>query len=364
VIVTSLQLTDFRNYERFALEPHPALTVMVGPNAVGKTNIMEALQLLTSAGSFRGPRWADLVRWGTQAGRASLRAEGEGRRIDVSLDVSADNARAFTVNGQVRRNASDVSGRLPSVIFTPDDLSLVKGPAELRRSAVDDLGAQLSRGFASLRRDYGRALRQRNVLLKHDAPDSELTPWNEELARLGARLVTHRLGLLDRVMTEAASRYGTIASGEELTWRYEDRCGLPTDPATALTQEVAQDAIAAELERRAGEERRRGVTLAGPHRDDIVFLVGGREARSLASQGQQRTIALAWKLAEVTAIEDVLRCRPLLLLDDVMSELDEERRACLTDTVTGRTQTFVTATNLGYFEPGRLADAVVIELGR
>ncbi len=366
--VTSLLLADFRNYEHFELVPHPALTVLVGPNAVGKTNIIEALQLATTAASFRRPRWEDLVRWGAPEGRVTLLAEEGERRLDVALTVSGDGGRSFSVNGQVKRRAGDVAGRLPSVIFTPDDLDLVKGPAERRRAAIDDLGAQLSSGYASLRRDFGRVVRQRNALLKEEVRGSQLAAWDEQVVALGARLVTHRLRLLDRLMVEASRRYGELADGEQLGWRYDDRCGLGghqgTPGSAALSQESAAEAIAAELVRRAPEERRRASTLVGPHRDDIVFLVGGREARAFASQGQQRTAALAWKMAEVTLIEEVLRARPLLLLDDVMSELDESRRSALSSVVMDRTQTFVTTTNLGYFDDDMLSRATVVELVR
>jgi DNA replication and repair protein RecF len=363
VIATSLTLVSFRNYGRYELEPHPALTVLVGPNAVGKTNLIEALQLTTAATSFRRPRWEDLVRWGDTNTSVVLEAREGERRLDVSLDVAADGTHTYCVNSQRKHRTSDVAGRFPSVIFTPDDLVLVKGSAERRRAAIDDLGSQLSSSYASLRREFGRALRQRNTLLKEDPRNNELAVWDEQIASLGARLVTHRLRLLARVMGSAGRHYADMSQGEELAWVYEDRCGLP--PHTTedhLDQGAVEECIHTELRRRAVEERRRAVTLVGPHRDDIVFTVGGRDARAFASQGQQRTAALAWKLAEVDIIEEVSRSRPMLLLDDVMSELDAGRRAALSVTMTGRTQTFVTTTNLGYFDATMLADATIVEL--
>jgi DNA replication and repair protein RecF len=370
VIVTSLRLADFRNYESFELQPHPALTVFVGPNAAGKTNIIEALQLVTTASSFRRPRWEDLVRWGAQDAHVTMWAEEGERRLDVDLVASQGGTKVFTVNGQTRHRTSDVTGRLPSVVFTPDDLDLVKGPAERRRSAIDDLGSQLSSGYAALKRDFGRVVKQRNALLKEDAGAAALAPWDAQLVAFGARLVTHRLGLLERLMGEAARHYADLAGGEALSWRYDDRCGLhggeSGDDARRPTPTPmdAEAAIKSELLRRAAEERRRASTLVGPHRDDIVFMIDERDARAFASQGQQRTIALAWKMAEVGLVEDVLHTRPLLLLDDVMSELDESRRSALGALVMDRTQTFVTTTNLAYFTPRLLADATVVELTR
>jgi DNA replication and repair protein RecF len=363
VIARSLRLEGFRNYASYELTPHPALTILVGPNAAGKTNLIEALQLMTTATSFRRPRWEDLIRWGAPGATVTMEAwEGE-RRLDVSLAVEPDGTRTFHVNNQLKRRASDVAGRFPSVVFTPDDLSLVKGPAERRRAAVDDLGAQLSPAYASLRRDYGRVVRQRNALLKDDPHNQELSVWNEQMAALGAKVVVHRLRLLARVMRQAAHHYADMAAGETLAWLYEDRCGLAgVETVGVPDQEAVEQHIRAELARRASEERRRAVTLVGPHRDDIIFTIGGRDTRSFASQGQQRTAALAWKLAEVDVIEDVARSRPMLLLDDVMSELDADRRAALSRSVIGRTQTFVTTANLDYFDPVMLSDATIVEL--
>jgi DNA replication and repair protein RecF len=367
VIVTSLHLVDFRNYERLELEPHPSITVLIGPNAIGKTNVIEALQVVTTTSSFRRPRWSDLVRWGASSGRVTLGAQEGERRLDLALTATSDNTREFAVNGQVKRRSSEVVGRLPAVIFTPDDLDLVKGPAERRRSAIDDLGSQLSPAYASLRRDYGKVVRHRNTLLKEDAPHSQIEPWDHQLASLGGHLLSHRARLLERVMSWAAKHYEDLASGEPLGWAYDDKCGLPEKVGgrrgvDRLTPDQASDAIAAEIIRRAAEERRRSSTLVGPHRDDVIFEVAGREARAFASQGQQRTIALAWKLAEVALIEEVLHTRPLLLLDDVMSELDASRREALGTAMIHQAQTFITATNIGYFDSRIMESASIVEL--
>lgn len=363
--IESLELRDFRNYEVFRLEPGRALTVLVGPNAVGKTNIIEALQLVTSTQSFRRPKWEDVVRWEANGARVSLFARRGSRRLDTTLDITTEGKRIYTVNGQMKRKLSDVTGVLPSVVFTPNDLDMVKGPSEKRRSSIDDLGEQISATYGSLRRDYARVVRQRNALLRGGVPGAHAAVWDEQLVVLGSRLLSHRERLLARVMTSASAAYADLAGGEALTWEYRDRCGLTSDREQGqLTQQQAAVALRGALESRGEDERRRLVTLVGPHRDDIVFYVGGREARTYASQGQQRTVALAWKLAEVQVVHDVLRRRPVLLLDDVMSELDAARRAALSSLVTADTQTFITTTNLGYFSTELLEGATIVELGR
>ncbi len=360
--ITHLEVVDFRNYERFEAETPQALTVFVGRNATGKTNLIEAIRLLTATVALRPCRWDELVRWGAQTARASLHAESGSRSLDIQMEVNAAGRRAWRVNGQPRRGAGDVAGLLPSVSFTPDDLSMIKGPAERRRVAADDLGAQISPVYASLRRDYGRAVRQRNALLREQSPAGELHPWDEQVASLGGRLLSHRLGLLGRVGPKAATTYADLAKGEQLTWRYDDRCGLGGSAAPGLEAQQAGEAIRGEIDRRREDERRRGTGLVGPHRDDIVFEIDGRDSRAFASQGQQRTIALAWKLAEVGAVEEVLRRRPVLLLDDVMSELDEARRDALAQQVSADVQTFVTTANLGYFSDALLGSARIVEL--
>lgn len=359
--ITRLELRDFRNYTSLDVEPAPGLTVFAGPNASGKTNVIEAIQLVTSTRSFRRPRFEDLVRWGADEARVRLAAaEGE-RRLETELTVDSAGQRAYKVNGQSKRRHSEVAGLLPSVVFTPDDLEMVKGPAERRRSAIDDLGEQLSPVYGSLRRDYGRVVKHRNALLKEGAPAGEMDPWDHQVASLGARLVSHRYRLLERVMSAAAEDYAAMAAGEELGYTYADRCGLHTcDPGDT---DAVEEAIRAEIARRHQEERRRATTLAGPHRDDIVFSVGGRDARAFASQGQQRTVALAWKLAEVRVVGEVLRRDPVLLLDDVMSELDADRRASLSELVSTEIQTFVTTTNTSYFSSGMLERALVVPIG-
>jgi len=362
VRITRLELTDFRSYEKLVLEPSAGLTVLVGPNAAGKTNVVEAIQLVTAARSFRRPEYSDLIRWGCRQARVEMRAEEGARLLEVRLDVEEASGRTYLVNGQTRRRHSEVAGLLPSVVFTPDDLSMVKGPADKRRAAIDDLGEQLSPTYGSLRRDYGKVVRQRNALLREGAAGSDREAWDDQLLSLGARLVVHRIGLLDRTMAHAVRRYAEMTGGEELGYTYADRCGLAT--CSLLSAAEVEAAMRSEMQNRAHEERARGVSLVGPHRDDVVLTVSGRDARSFGSQGQQRTIALAWKLAEVEMVEEVLRRKPILLLDDVMSELDAARREALSEVVASEVQTVVTTTNTGYFTKETLAEAVIMQIDR
>lgn len=361
--ISRLQLRDVRNYARWEILPDSSLTVFVGPNAVGKTNIIEAIQLVATGSSFRNPRWEEIVKWGAESASIAMTAEGDGAHAEVELQIQAAGPHTWRVGGSVKKRVADACRYVPVVAFTPDDLGLVKGPADQRRSALDTLGEQLSATYGALRRDYARVVRQRNALLRDGAPHADLEPWDEQLIRLGSRLHIHRRRLAGQVSAEAVGIYAHLAAGESLGVRMCDRCGVSTnDLSVEVTPEEADAALRAEIGRRNPDERARGVSLVGPHRDDITFLVGGREARSFASQGQQRTIALAWKWAEVVVVTRILDRAPVLLLDDVMSELDETRRGALTDLVQGDVQTFITTTTTGYFDPALLRAARVVPL--
>jgi len=359
--IDSVQLESFRNRKRLTIEPGEDLTIVIGPNAAGKTNVVEAIQLLTAGESFRRPEWSELVRWGDDGAKVSLTAHGEDRRRDVELTVSSEGARRFIVNGVEKRRIADVAGTIPSVLFTPDDLGLVKESAERRRDEIDGLGAQLSKTYRDIRAQYDKALRQRNAILRDERADEALLEaWTERLVSLGSALFLHRIRLFGRLRGPLAEAYGDVADYEVLEAQYRSAWWTSDEPPTDRHQ--AEEALAAAIESRRAEETARRLTLMGPHRDDVVFLVDGHDARSFASQGQQRTIALAWKMAEVSVVQAVTGSQPVLLLDDVMSELDESRRDALSRAVLGRAQTFVTTTNLGYFDDELIKRATLVRL--
>jgi DNA replication and repair protein RecF len=357
--ITRLQLTDFRSYSTFELQPNHALTILVGRNATGKTNIIEAVELLTAAESFRRPAWADVVRWGADEARLELQAEGNSRILDVVMYATSAGRRSYQVNGKVRRRVSEVAGILPCVVFTPDDLRMVKDSAERRRAAVDGVGDQLSPAYRAARVNYERILKHRNRLLRDQTRDDAMIDvWTSQLVETGVAFGSHRKRLFDRLTEKMSDVYRILSDGESLRARY-----LPSwMTGTSGIEDVAQ-AMTEALARRKAEEYARGTTVVGPHRDEIVFEIDGRDARSFSSQGQQRTIALAWKLAEVSVMTEIAGQPPVLLLDDVMSELDERRRHSLTRFVGEAAQTFVTTTNLGYFDHDLVSRAKVVDLG-
>ncbi len=413
ILARELAVRDYRNFASYALELDEGVTILVGRNAAGKTNLVEALQLLTSGASFRRPAPTELVAEGETSCMLSLRLEGEGRVIDLGCAVR-EGKRSFSRNGKKCR-AAGVRGVVPSVLFCPDDLDMVKRSARVRRAALDGFGVQLNEQYAQLLGSYERLVEQRNALLKERWCTHEmLGAWNDSLAQAGASLLVHRMALLARVRERFVEAYARIAPGERADIAYEPtvcpvsvtavgdgeapRTGELVDgssraatsaDATGAVDAAAPDAPApapsahrsasggARAERVSAwkeaflsaldacfaDELRRGITLVGPHRDEIRFSIDGRDARAFASQGQQRSLVLAWKVAEVEVTRDILGRPPLLLLDDVMSELDASRRSAFLELVQTGVQTVITTTNLGYFSSEVLERAKVVGIG-
>ena len=361
LLVTQLTLADFRNFERFSLAPSPTVTVLVGPNAVGKTNTVEALQLLTAGASFRRPSPRELVREGERCARIDARLEGDGRLVELRCDVTVEpSARRFSRNGK-RCQAAEMPRDLMSVLFSPDDLALVKGSARLRRDELDAFGRQANLGYSNVLGAYQRSIEQRNRLLKEEHPDpSLLEAWDASVALGAATLLSARLRLFSRLAEKVSRAYAAIAGGEELELAYACTLG---EGCEELSRDELRDLMLDRLEAGRAEDLRRQQTCVGPHRDDVRITIGGRDARALASQGQQRSVVLALKMAEVELAGEVLGSRPVLLLDDVMSELDERRRAAVVEFVGDGIQTLITTTNLGYFSPDLLGSAEVVRFG-
>ena len=359
LLVRTLSLRDFRNVRSRDLELGGGMNVFVGPNATGKTNAVEALQLLTAATSFRHPSPSELVREGCERGRASCVVEGDGRRLDVACEVDRER-RSFVLNGKRARSVT-VVGTLPSVLFEPDHLLLVKGAASRRRQEVDQFAAQVNRGYRRVLSSYAKGVEQRNRLLRDGAPDPALLgAWDESVSLGAAALLDARMRLLSRLLPLVADAYRAISDGEDLSFSYE--CSLGVDPA-GLDRAALADAMRETLGRGRADELRRGMTLVGPHRDDLRFAIDGREARTYGSQGQQRSVVLALKMAEVSVAGEVCGTPPLLLLDDVMSELDARRRSAVARMASDGVQTVMTTTNLEYFSPEALEDAQVVRFG-
>jgi DNA replication and repair protein RecF len=333
VQLAHLWLSDFRGHQASEVEVGPGITVFAGGNAQGKTTVLEAVGWLARMSSFRGAPDAALVRVGCE--RAVVRAEivpanrGPDVRPDlIEAEIAAAGRNRVLLNRKPLPRARDLLGSLRVTVFAPDDLRLVKaGPAE-RRTELDDLLVALSPRYDAVQSDYERVLKHRNAWLRTwsraDDP-ATLDVWDEQLVRAGAELVRGRLKLLDRLAAPLGKAYGDVAgAAADVAGAYEAAwAGDVILDETRLDDVAPLLAVAVARSRSADLERR--LTLVGPHRDDWRLSIDGLDARRFASQGEQRSLALAVRLAGHVVISDVVGEPPVLLLDDVFSELDETR---------------------------------------
>ncbi|MFQ5944901.1 MAG: DNA replication/repair protein RecF, partial [Anaerolineae bacterium] len=368
--LTRLALTHFRNYERLDLELGPGVFLLLGSNAQGKTNLLEAIHYLATGTSSRADTARELISWMPEEGDIPLAARlqaqlsgGEAESVDLTMIQEGPGApvrKVVRVNGATRP-WRELPGHIRAVLFMPQDVELVAGPPAGRRRYLDAALSQLNGTYAREMAVYSRALRQRNHLLKRlrdrSTDDRQLDVWDDRLAEPGATLVALRW--------EAAQAWDMLArphhlllteETDDLRLRYSSVLAAVSGDWDNPPPEAEPDGLRRALAERRREDIRRGSTSVGPHRDDLRFLVGSPSQRSdlidltvYGSRGQQRTAAVALKLAEAEHLRAVRGTEPVLLLDDVMSELDPQRRRFLLDAVEGREQVIVTATELSPF---------------
>jgi DNA replication and repair protein RecF len=359
--VAQLSLADFRSYTTLAADFPPGPQVVVGDNATGKTNLLESLVVLGTGRSHRAGADGELVAWGAEFARLEARVAGSTEtethlEVVIARTASGGGRKRVQVNGVARRPAA-LSAALPVVLFAPEDMLLISGGPALRRTALDTLIAQTVPAASATMSTYARAITQRNNLLRAiregtAAPD-ELRFWDNVVIEDGARIVDWRRDALARLAGPLAAAHSEIAPAEEpLELRYVTN-------AEPLAAETTRDAIARRLADTSDKEQWNGATLIGPHRDDVVFVSAARDLADFASRGQQRTAILAFKLAELDLLRSTLGEAPLLLLDDVFSELDPGRRAHLVRRIGELPQAFVTTTTTDDLDPKLVAAATV-----
>ncbi|HEX5467300.1 MAG TPA: DNA replication and repair protein RecF [Candidatus Limnocylindrales bacterium] len=362
--VERLELTGFRSYPALILEPAGGPQVLFGPNAAGKTNLLEALVVLARGTSHRAPD-VELIAWEAPLARvAATIGHGPGHARD-ELEVALVRGegqgirKRLRVNGSPRR-ASALAEALRVVVFAPEEMLLVAGPPVLRRQALDSLAAARWPAYGRSLSTYGRALAQRNALLRRiregeGSPD-QLAYWDATVVEEGGRVVAWRLELLADLAAPLAAAHEEIAPAEgRLSLRYASN-------APAAAGETPAEAFRRRLAETAEKELWQGTTLVGPHRDDAVFELDGRALAGFGSRGQQRSAILALKLAELELLTGQDGEPPLLLLDDVFSELDPDRRAHLVRRVEALPQAFVTTTALEDLDPALVARSTAWEV--
>lgn len=358
-MIERLSAQHLRGYASLDVAFGPGAQLVVGPNAAGKTSLLEAIVLLGWGRSHRTAADGELIRWGQDVARVEGRVGDE--VLEVAITRSGADGRGgrkrIRVNG-VGRRAAALGRSLRVVLFAPEEMLLVIGAPGLRRAAIDSLATARFPAYADDLATYGRTLQQRNSLLRaireETATRDQLRFWDATFVETGGRVVAARLELLETLAGPLAAAHREIAPDEAasgvLGLRYVSN-------APAGVGETPRDALARRLVETAEKELWNGSTVIGPHRDDLAFELAGRDLASFASRGQQRTAILAFKLAELDLLTELDGRPPLLLLDDVFSELDPERRAHLVRRIAALPQAFVTTTTRDDLDPELLAIA-------
>jgi DNA replication and repair protein RecF len=387
VYLSHLSLTNFRNFSRLELDLNEGITLLQGLNAQGKTSFLEAIAYLSTSRSLLAGAERELVHWlaweeplpfARLVGEL-VAADARKQKIEITLMQSSKSSagapllrKEVRVNG-VSRRAIDLVGQMPTVLFLPQDVELISGSPSVRRRYLDIALCQMQPDYCRALGSYNKVLDQRNALLKalreRGGAREQLAFWDEQLVAQGSLLMARRAAFLTELEAEANQRQQALTDGRErLHVRYlpslepsgndEDLAGAdaatlrePTPLYLAGDQPSITDAFQAALARTRQREVAAGMSLLGPHRDDVQFTAQGRDLRTYGSRGQQRTAALSVKLAEVAIMQRALGAPPLLLLDDVMSELDGSRRSLLLEALDGVQQALVTTTDWADFAP-------------
>lgn len=356
-----LRLTRFRNYQTCSVQFNAQKSIIVGNNAQGKSNLLEAVELLATLKSHRTNKDQELVFQNTEVGQIEAVVKRLYSESELTLTLRQKGRRTVAINHETLRRQIDFLGILNAVQFSSLDLDLVRGSPEQRRRWLDALLIQIEPIYAYILQEYNRVLRQRNALLKsirkslydqensstlEDSTWEQLALWDAQLAANGSRVMRRRARVIERLAPIAQQWHSKISQNtEQLNINY-----APNVTWLENNPEQVQQAILDRIKLRQAAEQNLGTTVVGPHRDEVEFLIDETPARAYGSQGQQRTLVLALKLAELELIETVVGEPPLLLLDDVLAELDLDRQNQLLSAIEDRFQTLITTTHLSSFD--------------
>ena len=355
--IKRLILHNFRNYAELSIKPDPGLNILLGRNAQGKTSFLEAIYVIALARSWRAGRDSELVRWESDQARV-LAEVGREEQNDISVEVilGRSEKKQVLINTIRQTRLADLMGQVNVLLIEPHDVDIVRGEPSHRRRFMNLEISQVQPLYCHLLVNYRKVLEQRNRLLKdlqtRGGRDGVMDVLNEQLVNYGSKILDRRLSFVARIAGLARDIHSRIAEGSEtVETKYHSRTNL--DGADAVDQ--LAERLRSRLEEVRDEEIRRGITLVGPQRDDLIFTVNGVDARTYGSQGQQRTIALSLRLAELELMNETANEPPIILLDDVMTDLDEGRRKQVFDMTRGRCQIFVTAPSKRVFAPEFIA---------
>ncbi len=361
MIIEELRLINFRNYKNVHLKFHPRLNIFIGNNAQGKTNLLESIYVCAVGKSFRTNRDREMISIGKQQAYIRTKLENTYGDVDIEIKLSEESRKNIKINQIHLKKMGELLGNLNVVLFSPEDLKLVKGgPGERRKFMDREISQMFSKYYYVLGR-YGKILQHRNRLLKTNRGEGpELEIWNEQLAAAGALIISYRRNFIRKIDLLARLMHRKITgSAETLEIEYDSNINIKKDDET----DIIKKNMLKKLKNSINTDIRRGSTTAGPHRDDIILRVNGLDMRKYGSQGQQRTVVLSLKLAEIELIKGEVGEYPVLLLDDVMSELDLKRQNYLIDNLKN-VQTFITTTMMEHVEKTDPENRVIFSISK
>ena len=349
--IREIELKDFRNYRELKVSFSDRVNIFLGNNAQGKTNLLESIYLNAMARSFKSVKDRELIRFGEEFCRIRSKSVSDGQEQDTEIVITGDGKKIIKIDGVKASKTSQLLERIFIIIFSPEDLKIVKDEPEKRRKFIDRELCQIKPGYYSDLSNYKRVLKQRNIYLKENEIDTSILDiWDYELAKYGSRIVSKRKEFIERLGHISRDIHSRISGGlEEISLKYEKNIEIPD----LNSRREEEDYFYQVLSSGRDSDIKNRNTGRGPHKDDIKISADGIDLRKFGSQGQQRTAALSLKLSEIKLIEEETGEKPILLLDDVLSELDSQRQSYLINSL-GQNQMFITTTDIS----GRVAKSL------
>ena len=369
MFIKSLKLKNFRNYTEVNLELNSKKILIIGKNAQGKTNLLEAVYYLSALDSIRAKTDSELIKWGEDF--CNIKAEIKKFDIDIDLEININppNRKKLKVNGLNKNKSSEFISNISAVCFTVNDLLLLRGTPDDRRKWLDNAISQIFPAYIERLNKYNKIKTQKNNYLKNlkgnlNADTSMLDIWNEQLAVTGSNLIFIRLNFLYELQKIAIKKHKQISNSENLTVFYNSSIigEINCSEKFPYNNEYILENFKQKLEEKKPEEIIRAQSVVGPHRDDVSFFINDNDAKKFASQGQQRTIVLSLKLAELELIKEKINTNAILLLDDVLAELDDLRQNFLLDAIGNETQTIITSVDTLHFKEEYLKNVEIFEI--
>lgn len=367
--INFLKLQNFRNYAKLDLDFNSNKIIIIGENAQGKTNILEAIFYIASLNSYRAKTDSELIQWGKDFSNIKLEINKSDTDIELETIINPPKKKILKVNGLKKTKSSEFITNLSVVNFSTNDLLLLRGAPEDRRSWLDIAISQIYPAYLDRLTKYNKIRVQKNNYLKElktsqNIDNSMLDVWNSQLALTGSNIIFLRLNFLKELISKAKENHKNISGYENLDIVYNSSIIGDVEITENLTykNEDILELFNQKLEEKKQEEIIRAQSVVGAHRDDVSYFINGNDAKKFASQGQQRTIVLALKLAELNLIKQKNGHNPVLLLDDVLAELDGERQNYLLNSISDNIQTIITSTDLGNFKQEFLKDVQIYKI--